>query len=300
MQELAIEYYIRNFFALSENDKDNALLALSKISEHVLEVMNVIFTQMVMRSKLFDSESFKLQRCMIQYMAGKHLAIHSFVTTKHIVSINDVPNVVYDYTPAISIVRSMFEMLLIHHAIFVTANTEEERTFLINIWKYKGLKFPAETTGIDTQEMQEARQVRNQFLQEIKRSPLFDENDFKATKSNSIVYFSGEGKKRHLTSCSFTNGWKLLQETEEFRHKSTQDLYARLCTETHVTYMGLMMYEQQNQMTPSPQLAALYLSCSLFSYMLLEIMAFNDDYKKAFEALDVIQKKIFWTFLDVL
>ena len=40
MQELAIEYYIRNFFALSENDKDNALLALSKISEQVLAVIN--------------------------------------------------------------------------------------------------------------------------------------------------------------------------------------------------------------------------------------------------------------------
>lgn len=61
MQELAIEYYIRNFFALSENDKDNALLALSKISEQVLAVMTAVFSGMICCSRKSDSESQKLQ-----------------------------------------------------------------------------------------------------------------------------------------------------------------------------------------------------------------------------------------------
>lgn len=294
MQELAIEYYIRNFFALSENDKGNALLALSKISEQVLAVMTAVFSGMICCSRKSDSESQKLQRCMIQYMAGKQLAVHTFVTSKHIVSVNDDRNVVYDYTPALSIVRSMYEMLLVHHSIFFTSCTDEEQSLLINIWKYKGLRFPAEQINPDLQIAKDAIQERKKFQKNIEGNSLHDLVNFKKVNGNNLVYFVGAESDRQLKYGSYTDGWEMMS------CEKAKNLYPRLCAETHVTYLGLMLYEQQNNISPNPQLFSLYYSCAFMCYMLHEIMETNKGLKKILTSLDAMQQKIYESFIEIL
>lgn len=301
MEEIEIEYYIKNFLPLSEEDEETALCALSKISEHILAVMTAIFTCMAKSNKDNDTEAFKLQRCMIQYMAGKQLAIHNLVTSEHIVSINGHDNIVKDYTPAVSIVRSMYEMLLIHHSIFITAHNQEEQTYLLTIWKYKGLRFLADNKFITPSLSQTAKQERERFLKDIQCYPLYDERKFKRDiLKNNIVYFNDVDDCRHLVCCSFNDGWRMLEDAKMCRGNFVKSLYSNLCAETHVTYYGLMKYEQQNTIKPSPRLTSLYLSCAFLSYMLAEIIIQDKDYEKVFNGLDIIQQQIIRTFVDIL
>lgn len=299
MQSLALEYYIKHFLSLSRNDERNALLALSKISENILAVMTAIFTYMIKSRKNADTELSKLRCCMIQYMAGKHLAVHNLITSQPIILINKKKNIINDYTPAVSIVRSMFELLLCYQSLYFTPKTQEEQTFLFNIWKYKGLTFPATKNKNNHSLTHISNQKRDELKREIELSPLYDGKEFKAAINNSIFYIHGKTNNRHLVSCSFSRGWNMLRDADIIKGNVIENLYSSMCEETHITYFGLMMYEQQNDIKPSPRLKSLYLSCAFFCCMLVGIIIQDKNYRKVFSRLEPIQQQIIRTFSEV-
>ena len=163
------------------------------------------------------------------------------------------------------------------------------------------IKFLADNKFITPSLSQTAKQERERFLKDIQCYPLYDERKFKRDiLKNNIVYFNDVDDCRHLVCCSFNDGWRMLEEAKMCRGNFIKSLYSNLCAETHVTYYGLMKYEQQNNIKPSPRLTSLYLSCAFLSYMLAEIIIQDKGYEKVFNGLHITQQQIIRTFVDIL
>lgn len=304
----AYDFYIRTALNASYDvsNSETTLKALSCISERVLAIATIFHTAMFKLSRYQgqDTDILRLQRCLLQYVACKQLAVHELCTNKRFLTVDGVQTEVQDCTPVVSIVRSMYETLLLFHSLFVSPANQEEQNFIITLWKASGIKNRPANCSTFYVSASEAESVISELQSMYQTSPFYAANKDSVNnlvdKKTGVLYFKDCRGSRKLSSYSFTDGWNLLRQDGTCKHEEIENLYRRLCSETHPSYLALMMFDRQNEMYPNVRISSIYLACALLCSVIFDLTKCNPIMEKYHAALDEELQVIFDTFVDVL
>lgn len=205
------------------------------------------------------SEDEAISQCMIQMACDKMMSVVSLLDNGFFMNVEGKQTKLDSTFSPLSICRSLYELVLIHHALFVNPENDEIKKILINIWKIKGLwsrcKYDV-TPQYERQKQKELEEIE-ELKNKIRNSPLYQEISIeqleRAFVSDKTGYFTlvKNEDKYNLTTISFGDKAlfdKVLGDIDGIRKLGNDMTYNYLSSASHPTYLLVFQFGLQCQM----------------------------------------------------
>lgn len=230
---------------------------MQDLNEYVSNMSLTIFEKInkCVEKKYYNSENIGISQCMLQMALDKMLSVHLLLTKKH--NISEKIDVCH-YQSTYSIVRSLYELLLLHHSIFVNPIRTEETDFLRNLWIVKSLN---NRINYGSEKMCENDVVEKKKCKiNIEESSIFTnffnkEEVKRAYESDKHGYFqlNIDGGCYHLRTISFSDRGlfdKVINSSYETQmmYSNKNMIYDYISANSHPTYLSVLQFGQQSSM----------------------------------------------------
>lgn len=156
-----------------------------------------------------------------------------------------------------SIARSLYEMMLMHHCLFVNTKTTEEMNVLINIWKIKSYKqrvklYDESKTQFEEQKQKDIDRI-NLLMGKIKDTSIYRECKSQidyAFETDKLGYFEFKRKDSKLFLSSIPFGdknlfSKIYYDMDGLSEINNDMVYKYLSMTSHPSYLSVLQFHQQ-------------------------------------------------------
>ncbi|GEM_PF-3728576 len=203
-------------------------------------------------------ENLAISQCMLQMALEKMLSVQLLLTKTDKVNIYNTPINLTHYHSTYPIVRALYELLLLHHSIFVNPTRTEETDFLKNLWIVKSLN---NRINYGSEKMCENDVVEKEKCKiNIEESSIFTnffnkEEVKRAYESDKHGYFqlNIDGGCYHLRTISFSDRGlfdKVINSSYETQmmYSNKNMIYDYISANSHPTYLSVLQFGQQSSM----------------------------------------------------
>lgn len=211
------------------------------------------------QNRTCKSEDEAISQCMIQMACDKMMSVVTLLDNGIFMNVEG-KQVKLDATLSpLSICRSLYELVLLHHALFVNPDNDEIKNILITIWKIKGLwsrcKYDV-SPQYNEQKQKDLEEIKA-LKDKIRNSPLYEEipiEQFKrAFVSDKTGYFKlvKNANKYNLTTVSFGDKSlfdKVFGDIDGIKKMGNDMTYNYLSSASHPTYLSVFQFGLQCQM----------------------------------------------------
>lgn len=257
---------------------------LLTICQKVLGIFEFVLSCVSIRAKETLSQLNRTELIMLDNVGSKFISIHCLASNDRFVSINGgKKKLIEDSMPQMIIARSIYEMLVMHHFLFVRPANELEQSLLFNLWRINGINNVINYfSEFNDEEIINAENEKKDILEAILNSPLFEENknvinDIIKSKDNRIAVFDDD---KRLSKINITSAWNYLFEDGVFKKRDSHILYNELSIGAHPGYLGLLKYEQQKNEKRDLRAFPFFLSILMLALFVEDVLTSNPQIKK--------------------
>lgn len=203
-------------------------------------------------------EAMKISLLMLNMECDKMMSVISLLDNGIMYKINDVLTRRYSYISPFPIVRSSYELMLMHHCLFVNPKSVEDMLVLMNLWKIKGLKQRTKYENNESKSFLCQKEKDIKYIEElvgtIKSTDIYKncKSQFDhAFDTDKLYYFEiiRTDTKPTIKTTSF--GDKNLfdyvfNDLKIFPTMNNDVVYNYLSLNSHPTYISVLQFQQQN------------------------------------------------------
>lgn len=157
----------------------------------------------------------------------------------------------------VSTERSLYELLVVHHTIFVQNKTTEQKEIAIKVWENAGLSnrkniLPEESLNEEARKVMDhdsrVIESNNKFIRESRLYKSLDEkgrnkiND--SCKKLKPIYFVEDQSTISVCQVSFADAYKILYPNNAADGVSMAQ-YKKMSFQSHPSYLGILQFGQQ-------------------------------------------------------
>lgn len=235
--------------------KKNNMIELQAIAYDLSnKIMTIIYAYNEKKDK---SEEEAISQCMLQMGCEKMMSLVTLINNGYNILNNQSFLNLNSISSFYPIVRSLYELMMIHHALFVNPKTQEEASTLLNLWKIKGymLRTKYENPTYYKQIKNDKKRI-DSIKKRIKETELYKtcKKQFDhAFDTDKVGYFEIVTKtdKQFFTNIPFGNKTLFKRVFKDlYESKLIEDdlVYNYLSLNSHPTYISVMQFGMQKNM----------------------------------------------------
>lgn len=280
------------YYCLEHHDIDNEEILVYGI-KIAMDFLNQLVTDGKNKKEIEQSEIFRSACDILIMTLSKKNNLLALV--KNTNSFRFYGTTIIDPIPAILIVRSIYESLIVFHYYFFLPDTIEKKEFLFNLWKLKGLK-NLKSIKLKTSN-EDLSVINNQYdlvEKKIHESYLYLANKKKLDNIRKDVMGVKILDDNTLEEVTLSNAWKdLFLEYEEDKNVASV-IYKYFSFMSHASFLSVQQFERQfsgDYLTPIIQFSNLC-TCKLinefitaFPHTKNQFEQINPQYKKYYDII---------------
>ncbi|MBQ8710168.1 MAG: hypothetical protein IJ550_06295 [Bacteroidaceae bacterium] len=220
-----------------------------------------------------------ISQCMLQMAYEKMMSVVTLLNNGADIIVDGVLQNIPSFFSQYPIVRSLYELMSIHHSLFVNPKSAEEAQILLDLWKIKGYKLRVKYTNVHQYEEQKAREIKEieSLTDKIKKNSIYmicKEQIEHAIKTDKVGYFEFATKncKYSLQTTSFGEQLlfnRIFKDLDGMPNIDNDMVYNLLSMNSHPTFLSVLQFGTQSSMDTEQVLLPLK-SATFFVYRMIK------------------------------